>query len=112
MISASLQKLEKDIATLLLDKLDASEITLDRASQISKFILNALPNSLTEEQMYAIIPQLDDTFFELSGVVNTYLKEYQENKETQLAIDAGKLMNQGKIDETLKLLEAHIQTKI
>ena len=43
------------------------EITPERASQISQFVLSFLPENLTEEQIQSLIPKLDDHFFELSG---------------------------------------------
>ena len=78
-------QLEQGIAKLLLAKLEHFEISLERASQIAKFILAHLPGNLTDEQLAQIIPSLDDEFAELAGIVHKHMLEYEEKHKDEVA---------------------------
>ncbi len=112
MISQRLFQLEKDIAELLLTKLEHEEITLERAAEISKCVLHALPDNLTDEQIDSILPKLDDQFIELAIVVHKYLKEKEEKQKDQVASQAELLMHQGRIEDALKIMHEHISKKL
>lgn len=111
MASQELQKLEKDIAVLLLDKLEHLQITLQRAGEISRFVISVLPDTLTDEQVKKIIPSLDDKFFELAEVVHKYLKKYEEAEKTQLAGQAAYLIKKGEHIKASELMKNYFNSK-
>jgi hypothetical protein len=76
-------RLEQDIATLILDKLENFEITFERASQIAKFILAHLPDNITDAQIMSVLPSLDDNFTELAGIVHRHMVEYEEKHKEE-----------------------------
>lgn len=88
MISNKLFLLEQEIASFLLNALEMDQITLERASEISKYILHALPDNITDEQIDKILPFLNDQF------------------------EAERLIHEGKIQEATKLMNNYIQQKI
>ena len=110
MKSELLFELEKEIAGLLLEKLEKMEITPERASRISKFVLSFLPENLTDEQVKNLIPKLDDQFFELSGIVLNHTKDYEKDKGEAVKEIEG-LLKQGEINEAQKLMTNYLQTK-
>ncbi|MBI2593131.1 hypothetical protein HYW44_00615 [Candidatus Daviesbacteria bacterium] len=112
MISPKLYQLQKDIASLLLDKLEKDQITIERAAQISKYVLQALPDNLTDEQIDKILPSLDDHFVELAGVVHQHLKAKEELEKQATVDQATKLIHQGNLDQAVKLMTNHMQQKI
>ncbi|OGK13153.1 hypothetical protein A3C98_02905 [Candidatus Roizmanbacteria bacterium RIFCSPHIGHO2_02_FULL_37_15] len=112
MISDKLFFLEKEIAKLLLDKLDSSEITVERASEISAFVIKSLPENLTDEQLGRILPSLDDQFVELASIVNIHLKEYQEKNRQNLITEAEKLIHQNKLDQANNMMKDFFYKKI
>lgn len=77
-------QLEKDIAKLLLTKLEHFEISFERASQIAKFILAHLPDNLSNDQVAQIIPSLDDEFTELAGIVHKHMLNYEEKYKNEV----------------------------
>lgn len=83
----ALFELEKEIAKLLLTKLEHFEISFERASQIAKFILAHLPDNLTDEQVVRIIPSLDDEFTELAGIVHKHMLDYEEKYKENVLKD-------------------------
>ena len=111
MISQRLSQLEKEIALLLIEKLEHQQITLERAAEISRFIIISLPDNLTDKQVDDILPTLDDHFIELAAVVNKHLDEKMEIEKKSTIDDATKLIHQGKLDEAVKMMNNHITKK-
>ncbi|KKS97613.1 MAG: hypothetical protein UV73_C0007G0056 [Candidatus Gottesmanbacteria bacterium GW2011_GWA2_43_14] len=108
----SLVNLEKEIADLILDKLEHLEITPVRASQIAKFALSVLPDSLTEEQITTVIPKLDDNFYELAAVVHKHLSEYEEHQREIIKNEAVELIHQGQMDKASVLMKKFFDQKL
>ena len=71
-------KIEQDIAELIISRLEKLQITPDRAVAMAKFIVESIPENISDQQMLKIIPLLDDEFSELSSIVYKYLNEYLE----------------------------------
>lgn len=111
MISVKLNLLEAEIASLLLNKLEKKEITLERAAQISRYVLKSLPDNIADHEIDEILPKLDDHFIELAQVVNKQLK-LKEEAENQATIDqATILIHQGSLDKAVNLMTGYIQQK-
>ncbi|OGK42702.1 hypothetical protein A3A74_00145 [Candidatus Roizmanbacteria bacterium RIFCSPLOWO2_01_FULL_35_13] len=112
MITNKLFKLEKDIAQLLLEKLESSTITLERASEIAGFVIKSLPDNLTDEQLSKILLKLDDQFIELANIVNIHFMEYQEKKRQNLISQAQDLIHQNKLEQANNLMKDYFYKKI
>ena len=108
----TVNNLEKDIASLLLDKMEYSDMTFERASQIAKFVLAHLPPNLTDEQLETILPMLDKEFVEIAGIVHKYLSEYEKKYELKIADDVQALMKSGKLDEASQLMKTYFHKKL
>ena len=109
--SKLLFQLERDIATLLIDRLEHLELTLDRASQIAQFILAHLPDSLTDEQVLQIIPSLDDRFYELAGIVYKYLLSYEDKYQNVARIQLEELIRHKHFTDASKLASDYFKHK-
>ena len=68
-----LKNIETQIAEFLVGRLERANITLERASEIARFVLESLPEDLSDEEVEQIIPKLDDEFVELSGLIHNYM---------------------------------------
>jgi len=112
MISTKVFLLEKDIATFLLDKLEQKNITIERASEISRFVIKNLPDNLTDEQIDKILPSFDDKFIELTSLVHIHLLEYEEKNRQKLISEAEKLIHQKKINEASNLMKDYFNKKL
>lgn len=111
MASQELFKLEKDIALLLLNRLEHLQMTEERAGEIARFTLQALPENLTDEQVRKILPSLDDKFFELAEIVHKHLEEYKEAQKNNIIGEATHLIHQGRINEANKLMKNYFASK-
>lgn len=105
-------KLEQDIATLLVDKLEHFDLTFERASQIAKFVLAHLPENITDQQVLELLPSLDDEFFELAVVVNKRLHEYEEQYKEDIVKQTQDLIKHKHFEEASKLTSNYFARKI
>lgn len=102
-----LEEVEREIAELLLDKLEHQGLTLERASQIAKFVLQTLPENLSEGQVKELIPKLDDQFFELADVVYKHMKEYEDKYKESVLQEVNELMKHEYFDQANKLMKEY-----
>ena len=101
-----INKLEKEIAELLLTKLEHLDIPLDRASAIAKFTLKSLPDGLTDDQVRQIIPKLDDEFVELADIVYKHMVEFEEKYKKPVVLDeVNELVKNKHFDQANKLMK-------
>lgn len=77
------QKLESMIVLELQEKLRTGEITGDRAKEIAKIVLEAVPENVAEEELIRIVAALDDKASELAGVVYQILSEKDEQARSK-----------------------------
>ncbi|OGD94170.1 hypothetical protein A3A48_02840 [Candidatus Curtissbacteria bacterium RIFCSPLOWO2_01_FULL_37_9] len=77
------QKLEAMIVKELAEKLMAGEITGDRAKEIAKIVLDAVPENVTEVELIRTIAALDDKASELAGVVYRILSDKDEHEKSK-----------------------------
>lgn len=80
------EQLKTDIVLLLLEKMENMQLEPERASEIAKYVLSVLKGDVDDENVWEIIPKIDDDFPELAPVVSKYLKE-RESSQTQSSID-------------------------
>lgn len=99
------KKLEKDILNIIEEKLKKGEMMTDRAQAIARMVLEKLHPPLTLEQIYKIVPTLDDNFSELSSVVIPIIKEHEEKIQIVINDYVLKLIKLGKIDEAEQILD-------
>ena len=99
------KKLELDILKIMEDKLQKGQMDADRARAIARMVLDALHPPLTLEQIYEIVPTLDDHFTELTSVVLPVIQDHEENIKSIIVEHAQKLIKEGKIDEATKVLK-------
>ena len=107
-----LQELEKEIAELLVNKLEHLDISLDRAAQIAKFTLKSLPQGLSDEEVRAMVPKLDDEYYELSDIVYKHMKDYEEKYKSVVLDEAGDLVSHKHFDEAKQLLDNYFKKKM
>lgn len=104
-------EIEKEIAELLLDKLEHNDLTLERASQIAKFILQSLPENLSNDQVKKIIPKLDDQFFELADIVYKHMNEYEDKYKEDVLQEVNELMKHKHFDQANNLMKQYFRSK-
>jgi hypothetical protein len=106
------QQIELRIVELIKSRLANGSITEDRAQQISQYVLDALQPGMTFEELYRVIPKLDDSFPELSPVILPILREYEINVNKKAMQAVQELIRQGQYDAAAKLGKQTINQEI
>ena len=72
------EQIEADIVDLIKQKVEAEEMSEERAQTLAQMILERLKPGMSLEELYKTLPHLDDHFSEISRVIVPYLRDYEE----------------------------------
>ena len=97
------EEIELQIVELLKEKLEAGEITEERAAQISNQALTILVPGMTFDELYKAVPTLDDRRTELAPIVLPFVRDYEKNVTGQALESVRELIKQGQYDAAAKL---------
>lgn len=104
------KKIELDILAIIEDKLSKGQMSAERAKGIARLVLDKLHPPLTLEQIYQIVPTLDDHFTELAQAVIPVEKEHQAKIEKIVSQHALKLIELGKPEEATQVIQQTLNT--
>jgi thioredoxin-like negative regulator of GroEL len=107
MVNTLLFHLEKDIAKLLIYRMKHLNMSIDRASQIAKFILLSLPEKMTEEELKGKLPLLNDEFDEIAAIITKYIEQEELNNKKYTIDTVHQLLENGKLDHASQLLNSY-----
>lgn len=106
------QQLELQIVELIKAKLEDGSMTEDRAQKMSEMVLSMLQPGMTFEELYKVVPRLDDTFNELSPIILPILRDYETNINQQAMTGVSELIKQGQYDAATKLAKQAISQEV
>ncbi len=106
------KKIELDILEIIEKKLKNGQMDVDRAKAIARMVLDKLHPPLTLEQIYQIVPTLDDEFTELSAAVFPVVREHDDKVRDIVAAHAEKLIKSGKLAEAHSILKQAMQDDV
>jgi len=95
------EQLQAKIVEIITSKLEAGEITQDRAKDIAKYVLEQLPEGISYQKMMEIVPKLDDHFHELGAAVIPVMIEYERKMKKIIEERIQTLIKANKLDEAL-----------
>lgn len=105
------KKIEIDILQIIETKLTNGQMDVDRAKAIARMVLDSLHPPLTLEQIYEIVPTLDNHFNELAAAVFPVIRDHDFKVREIVAKHAENLIKSGKLDEAYSTLKQATQTK-
>lgn len=106
------QQIELNVVELIKEKLSDGSMTEDRAQEISQMVLDVLKPGMSFEELYKVIPKLDDQYNELSPIVLPLIRDYEERivKEAQKGVQ--NLIRQGQFDAAVTLAQKAIKQDV
>lgn len=99
------KKIELDILAVIEEKLKNGQMDATRAKEIARMVLDKLHPPLTLEQIYAVVPTLDDHFSELTRAVLPVINDHQDTIKEVVSKHAQDLIKSGKFDEAHAILK-------
>lgn len=106
------EQIEANIVDLIKAKVEAEEMTEERAQQLAQNILDQLKPGMTLEALYKVLPHLDDNFSEISHVIVPYLRDYEEGVTKKAAIEVQQLISRGQYKEAQNLADRVIKQDV
>lgn len=100
------KQLESDVLKTMEERLSRGLMDAERAQSIARMLLAKLHPPLSLDQLYQVVPTLDDEFKELSDAVYPLLNEHDEIIRDKVSQHAEALIKSGKFDEAGKVLES------
>lgn len=106
------EEVELAVVDLLRDLLDRGKITDNRAQAISQQVLDTLTPGMSFEQIYQMVPKLDDNTPELAPVTTPIIREYEERVVSQATNEVSKLIREGQFDAASKLAKQAVSKEV
>lgn len=105
-------KIEEDVLKLMEEKLSTGEMSADRARDIARFVLKALKDHFTYDEMYKLIQTFDDNFPELQAVVLPIIQEYEVKVSSIVKSHVIELIKGGKSDQASDILQKTLKKQV
>ncbi len=99
------EQIEADIVDLIKVKVEAEEMTEDRAQALAQLVLDRLKPGMSLEDLYKTLPHLDDNFSEISHIIVPYLRDYEEGVAKPAIAQVSQLIKTGRYKEAQELAE-------
>lgn len=99
------KKIEEDILKIIQERLEVGKMDADRARKIARLVLDKLRPGMSLEQIYEVVPTLDDEFTELASIVLPIAKERDEEIKQIVVNQVEKLIKSGRIGEASEILK-------
>ena len=103
------ERVQTKIVEVITRKLEAGEMTEERAKQIASMVLEKLPEDASYNELMKIIPKLDDHFHELTQAVVPIMTEYERKMKAIIDKKITELMNKGQFDQALDVAKKAIE---
>lgn len=106
------EQIEADIVDLIKAKVEAEEMTEERAQQLAQTILDKLTPGMSLEDLYKTLPHLDDNFSEISHIVAPYMRDYEEGVAKPAIAQVSQLIKSGRYKEAQELADRVIKQDV
>lgn len=106
------EQIEANIVDLIKAKVEAEEMTEERAQQLAQMVLDKLKPGMSMEELFRAIPHLDDGFTEISRVILPYLHDYEMGVAQKAAVEVQQLIKGGHFKEAQTLADKVIRQDV
>lgn len=106
------EQIEADIVDLIKAKVEAEEMTEERAQALAQMVLDKLKPGMSLEALYKTLPHLDDLFSEISHIVVPYLRDYEEGVAKPAIAQVSQLIKNGQYKEAQELADRVINQDV
>lgn len=106
------EQIEADIVDLIKSKVEAEEMTEERAQGLAQLILEKLKPGMSLEELYRTLPHLDDNYNEISHIVVPYLRDYEDGVAKPAIAQVSQLIRDGHYKEAQELADRVINQNV
>jgi len=106
------EQIEANIVDLIKQKVEAEEMSEERAQELAKKVLELLKPGMSLEEVYKVLPRLDDGFTEISHIIIPYLRDYETGVTQKAAGEVQQLIHKGQYKEAQELADRVIRQDV
>ncbi|HLD24353.1 MAG TPA: hypothetical protein VJB96_00330 [Patescibacteria group bacterium] len=106
------EHIEASIVDLIKQKVEAEEMSEDRAQQLAQIVLEKLKPGMSLEDLYKALPNLDDQFSEISHIIVPYLRDYEQGVAKPAVEQVSHLIKAGRYSEAQDLADRVIKQNV
>jgi hypothetical protein len=107
------EQIEAAIVDLIKAKVEAEEMTEERAQEIANRVLEVLKPGMPMEELYRAIAHLDDgNLTEVSHIIAPYLRDYENGVTKPAADQVAALIHAGRYKDAQNLAERVIKQDV
>lgn len=106
------EQVEAEIVDFIKAKVEAEEMTEERAQELAQLVLDTLKPGMSLEEVYRALPHLDNTFSEISYIIVPYLRDYEQGVTQKAAIEVQQLIRGGHYKEAKELADKVIRQDV
>lgn len=106
------EQIEADIVDVIKQKVEAEEMSEERAQTLAQMILERLKPGMSLEDLYKTLPHLDDNFSEISHVIVPYLRDYEDGVAKPAILQVQQLIKAGQYKEAQELADRVIRQDV
>lgn len=99
------RSLELEILKRIRDELVSGKMERTHAQRIARYILDALREEMSEQEILDLLPEMERKFSELAEAVASTLRKYVERQEKNIAEKLADLIKKGELSEARSLLK-------
>ena len=104
--------IEVEVLKVIKKLAESGETTKERIQEIARRTLELIKPGMTIDELYQAAVKLDDQHPELSPVVFSVMKEYEEKYEKKAIEQVSAFVKAGKYDEAQELVKKVLKFKI
>jgi|CXWK01.1.fsa_nt_gi hypothetical protein len=101
--------IQEKIVELITKRLSSGQMTQERAKEIAGMILDKMPNNISSDDLYSVLPKLDDHFDELSQIIVPVMLDYERRLREEINLKIDEHLRQKNFDEVLRLAREAIE---
>lgn len=106
------EHIEAQVVDVIKQKVENEEMTEERAQQLAQRVLELLKPGMSLEELYKVLPKLDDNFSEVSHVIVPYLRDYENGVTKKAASQVRDLIVSGHYKEAQDLANRVIKQDV
>lgn len=106
------EQIEASIVELIKTKVEAEEMTEERAQSLAQMILDKLKPGMSMEELYKTLPHLDDTYSEISHIIIPYLRDYEVGVTQKAMVEVQQMIKNGQYKEAQILADKVINQNV
>ena len=106
------EQIEASVVDFIKQKVEAEEMSEERAQQLAQSILDRLKPGMSLEDLYKALPHLDDNFSEISHIIVPYLRDYEEGVTKPAIEQVRQLIKSGQYHEAEELAQKVIHQDV